>query len=88
MKLSANVDFEVEMPEVEWIIQASSRALKEHILYFKVSENTGDKERKAEIKFTNKESQLEDGVIINVGLYFDFYLATFLRDLIFGCGHE
>ena len=65
VKLSANVDFEVEMPEVEWIIQASSRALKEHILYFKVSENTGDKERKAEIKFTNKESQLEDGVIIN-----------------------
>ena len=65
VKLSANVDFEVEMPEVEWINQVSSRALKEHILYFKVSENTSDKERKAEIKFTNKESQLEDGVIIN-----------------------
>ena len=65
VKLSANVDFEVEMPEVEWINQASSRALKEHILYFKVSENTGDKERKAEIKFTNKESQLVDGIIIN-----------------------
>lgn len=65
VKLSANVDFDVEMPEVDWINQVSSRALKEHILYFKVSENTGDKERKAEIKFINKESQLEDGVIIN-----------------------
>ena len=65
VKLSANVDFEVEMLEVDWINQVSSRALKEHILYFKVSENTGDKERKAEITFTNKESQLKDGVIIN-----------------------
>ena len=65
VKLSANVDFEVVMPEVDWINQVSSRALKEHILYFKVSENTGDKERKVEITFTNKESQLEDGIIIN-----------------------
>ena len=65
ISLSANVDFEVTMPEVDWITQISSRSLKEHTLCFKVSENTGDKERKAEITFTNKKSQLKDGIIIN-----------------------
>lgn len=63
--LSANVDFEVTMPEVDWITQISSRSLKEHTLCFKVSENTSDKERKAEITFTNKDSQLKDSIIIN-----------------------
>ena len=65
VSLSANVDFEVTMPEVDWITQISSRSLKEHTLCFKISENTGDKERKAEITFTNKESQLKDSIIIN-----------------------
>ena len=41
VKLSANVDFEVTMPEVDWIEQVSSRALKEHTLYIKVAKNEG-----------------------------------------------
>ena len=32
VKLSANVDFEVTMPEVDWITQVESRSLKEHTL--------------------------------------------------------
>lgn len=65
VKLSANVDFEITMPEVDWIEQVNSRALTEHLLYFKVSENASDEDRKAEITFTNKDSQLNESIVIN-----------------------
>ena len=64
VKLSANVDFEVKMPEVDWISQTESRALKKHALYFKIAENTGDDKREAEIVFTKKDSQLNESIII------------------------
>ena len=65
VKLSANVDFEVTIPEVDWISQAESRALKEHTLYFKVAENEGEDSRSAEIIFVNKDSQLSEKVTIS-----------------------
>ena len=65
VKLSANVDFEITMPEVDWIEQVNSRALTEHLLYFKVSENASDEDRKAEFTFTNKDSQLNESIVIN-----------------------
>ena len=65
VKLSANVDFEVTMPEVDWITQVESRSLKEHTLYFKVAENTGEESRSSEIVFTNKDFQLSETIIIN-----------------------
>lgn len=65
VKLSANVDFEVTMPEVDWITQVESRSLKEHTLYFKVVENTGEESRSSEIVFTNKDFQLSETIIIN-----------------------
>lgn len=64
VKLSSNVEFEVTMPDVDWIEQVSSRALKEHTLYFKVVENEGEEERTAEIIFVNKDSQLSETVKI------------------------
>lgn len=64
VKLSANVDFEITMPEVDWITQSESRALKEHTLYFKVAKNEGEESRSAEIVFVNKESQLSDSIVI------------------------
>lgn len=64
VKLSANVDFEVTMPDVDWITQVSSRALTEHTLYFKVAENTSEKSRNTKIVFTNKSSGISDKVEI------------------------
>ena len=64
VKLSANVDFEVSMPNVDWISQTESRSLTEHTLYFKIVENKGEDERETEIIFTNKESQLNESIII------------------------
>ena len=65
VKIAANVDFEITMPKVDWIEQVSSRALKEHTLYFKVAKNEGEENRSAEIVFTNKNSGLEDKIAIN-----------------------
>ena len=64
VKLSANVDFEITMPEVDWIEQVESRGLKEHTLYFKVVENEGEESRETKIVFTNKESDLSDSIAI------------------------
>ena len=64
VKLSANVDFEVAMPEVDWIKQTDSRALKEHTFYFEVLENEGEDNRSAKIIYTNKESGVENIVTV------------------------
>ena len=64
VKLSANVDFEVTMPKVDWITQVTSRSLTEHTFYFEVAENKGEDSRNAEIIYTNKESGVEDRVIV------------------------
>ena len=71
VKLSANVDFEVTMPEVDWITQAESRGLTEHKLYFKVAENASEESRSAEIVFVNKDSQLSEKIsITQQGVFF------------------
>jgi FKBP-type peptidyl-prolyl cis-trans isomerase len=65
VKLSTNVDFEITMPEADWIEQVKSRGLKELTLYFKVAENEGEDSRSAKIKFTNKSSFINEYITIN-----------------------
>ena len=64
VKLSANVEYEVTMPETDWISQVTSRALTEHTLYFKVNESTSEDDRSAEIVFKDKNSDLSEKVTI------------------------
>ena len=65
VKLSANVDFEVQIPsDAAWITQTESRALTEKSIYLKVSENTGEENRSAEIIFKDKKSDLSEKVVI------------------------
>ena len=64
VKLSANVDFEVTMPDVDWISQVESRGLVEHTLYFEVAENTSEKNRSAGIVFTDKENEVSETLYI------------------------
>ena len=65
VKLSANVDFEITMPNVDWITLVESRALKEHMISLNVSENNGNDNRNAKIIFAQKDSALNDSVIIS-----------------------
>ena len=65
VNLSANIDFEVTIPDVNWISQIKSRRLNEHTLYFKIDENSVEESRSAEIVFTNKKSQISESVKVN-----------------------
>lgn len=66
VKLSTNVEYEVTMPEADWVSQVvNSRALTEHTLYFKVNENTSNDSRNAKIVFINKDSQVSDTITVN-----------------------
>ena len=73
VKLSANVDFEVIMPEVDWVSQVAARALTEQTLYFKVAENKNYDSRSAEIVIINNVSQLSEKIIVSQ------QKATFLK---------
>ena len=64
VKLSANVDFEVTMPDVDWVSQAESRSLKEHTLFYKISGNEKEDNRSTEIIYVNKKLNIEDKIII------------------------
>lgn len=64
IKLSANIDFEIKMPEVDWISRVDTRALQEHVLYLNVRAN-GYQYRSAKILFKGLGSELVDSVIIN-----------------------
>ena len=64
VKLSANVDFEITMPEVDWIEQVESRGLTEHMLYFKVLKNESEESRNTKIVFTNSYSQINENIEI------------------------
>ena len=64
VKLSSNVDFEITMPDVEWIEQVESRGLTEHMLYFKVLKNESEESRNTKIVFTNSYSQINENIEI------------------------
>ena len=66
--LSANVEFEVEMPNVNWIHKNSSRSLTEHKVNFYIDENKSKENRSAKIIFINNSKQLSDTIFVNQSL--------------------
>ena len=65
VKLSANVDYEVKMPDVDWIAATTTRGLTEHTLYYDIAKNESDDSRTEKIVFTNKDSGLEEVLTVN-----------------------
>lgn len=64
VKLSANVDYEVEMPNVDWITTTATRGLTEHTLYYKIAKNENEESRSAKIIFASKNDNLKDELIV------------------------
>lgn len=60
IKLSTNIDYEVEMPDVDWITTTTTRGLTEHTLYYKVEKNDDENSRSANIIFNNNKNGLEE----------------------------
>ena len=62
VKVASNVDFEISMPDVDWIKRVGSRGLVDYSLYFSIEENTGNEAREAIITLTNKTDQLSESL--------------------------
>ena len=62
--LCSNVDYEVGMPDAEWIEDVSTRVLSSHTLYFAVAENTSEEDRSAVIRFTDRATGVANSVRI------------------------
>ena len=64
VELQSNCDYEIRMPNVDWISKADTRAVSTYTHYFNVAENKTSNQRTAEIVFVNKESNIEESVKI------------------------
>lgn len=65
VKIDANVDFEMQLPDVDWISESSTRALVTHKRYLKIAENTGETSREASVLFRNTTSGIEETLTVN-----------------------
>ena len=65
--ISSNFDFSMEMPDVDWLKENTSktRGMSSHTLKFKVTENDDYNTRSAKIKFYENNSKLSETVVIN-----------------------
>lgn len=64
VELQSNCDYEIRMPNVDWISKADTRAVSTYTHYFNVAENKTNDQREASIVFVNKESNIEESVKI------------------------
>ena len=65
VELKSNVNYDILMPNVDWIKESSSRAMSVSTHYFEVASNEEYDFRSAEILFVNKENGVFDMVTIN-----------------------
>lgn len=64
VELQSNCDYEIRMPNVDWISKAETRAVSTYTHYFNVAENKTYDQREASIVFVNKENNIEESVKI------------------------
>ena len=61
VEIKSNIEFGVQMPDVDWIVdEASSRGMSSHTLNYYIEPNEGYDSRSAEIIFFDKNSNLQD----------------------------
>ena len=64
--IRSNIEFGVQMPDVDWIVdEASSRGLSSHTLKYVIKANEEYDIRSASIVFFDKNSELKDTLIVN-----------------------
>jgi hypothetical protein len=64
VELKSNLDYEVQMPDVDWIEESQSRAISTHTHYFTVHANPTYDARSAQITFVNAETGLSEKVTV------------------------
>ena len=64
VELKSNVNYEMQMPDVNWVSEANGRAISSHTHYFTISPNEKTDERKTQIVFLSKTDNLSDTLTI------------------------
>lgn len=65
IEVSSNFEYEVEMPNVDWITEVQSRGISTHTLYLHIAENTLYDNRSATLRLYDKNSDISENVVIN-----------------------
>lgn len=64
VELKSNCDYEVEMPNVDWIHTTSTRGMSSHTLYYAIDANEGYDSREAKINFRNNANNVVETLTI------------------------
>lgn len=64
VELKSNVNYEIQLPNVDWVKESSSRTMSAFTHYFEVDSNEEYDARSTEIRFINKENGLSEEVMI------------------------
>lgn len=65
VELKSNCDYDIQMPEVDWIKQKDTKAASTYTLEFSIEENTTYDNRSAEIKILNKETSETETISVS-----------------------
>ena len=65
VELKSNTNYTIQMPNVKWITESSTRAMSSYTHYFKVEENTTYDSRSTEIIFKDESNGIEEKVTVN-----------------------
>ncbi|MBQ9286962.1 MAG: BACON domain-containing protein, partial [Bacteroidaceae bacterium] len=65
VELKSNTNYTIQMPNVKWITESSTRAMSSYTHYFKIEENTTYDSRSAEIIFKDESNGIEEKVTVN-----------------------
>lgn len=64
VELRSNIDYEVQLPDVDWLTETVTRAFSTHTYYFTISPNDTYDARTTNIVFFNKAENLSDTVTV------------------------
>ena len=65
VELKSNINYDIQLPSVDWIKESSSRAMSVTTHYFEVASNEEYDARSSEILFVNKDNGISEKVTIN-----------------------
>lgn len=65
VELKSNADYSIEMPQVDWIKETSTKAYSAYTHYFEIEKNESYDNRRASIIFIDNDSGYKDSVVIN-----------------------
>lgn len=64
VELRSNTNYEIRMPDIDWITEKGTRAMASYTHYFTVAENKGYDKREADIVFINTDNNIRETVHI------------------------